>query len=363
VKNKKTGILKVGRIGSYPTTYLNTAGKYAFEICKHDLIQSYIVSPSFKGEPLIVQGLKGIITYRAWPRNKFPKNFLKVFHNFYWIIYLILIQTRAIVFFMGKGLHVVHIHSQMYTLVAFWAQITFKKVVITFHGEDYNNLMRSTILQKLLYIYNKIFIISPEMLNGIKQYYKGSVIYTPNGVDNSIFRNLRLERKRVLLCVASFKKVKRHELLLDAFSRLKRIEAFADYELWLAGEGELKETIRQKSENLSLNKSVVFLGNLTSKDLAVVYNQAEALILCSEREGFPKVVLEALSCQCPVIATRVGSLPWIFDKDYSFWLQQDLRNFEELIISLKVSYESKYFDVDSYSWESLRLKVYDEYIN
>ena len=363
MKNKKTETLKVGRIGSYPTTYLNTAGKYAFEICKHDLIQSYIVSPSFKGRPLIVQGLKGIITYRAWPRSKFPQSFIKVFHNFFWIIYLILIQIRAIVFFIGKELHIVHIHSQMYTLVAFWARITSKKVVITFHGEDFNNLMRSKTLQRFLNIYNKIFIISPEMRDGIKKYFKGGIIYTPNGVDNSVFRNLSLKRKRVLLCVGSFKKVKQHELLIDAFSRLKSIQAFADYELWLAGEGELKETIMQKSENLSLDKSVVFLGNLTSKDLAVVYNQAEALILCSEREGFPKVVLEALSCRCPVIATRVGSLPWIFDKDYSFWLQQDLRNFEELISTFKSSYESKYFEVDSYSWENLRLKVYDEYIH
>lgn len=362
MKNKKTEILKVGRVGSYPTTYLNTAGKYAFEICKHDLIQSYIVSPSFKGKPLLVHGLKDIITYRAWSRNTFPNSFFRVFYNFFWIIYLILIQIRAIVFFIGKGLNIVHIHSQMYTLVAFWARVTSKKVVITFHGEDYNNLMKNNILQRLLYIYNKIFIISPEMSDGIMKYYKKDIIYTPNGVDKGVFKNLSIGRKRVLLCVGSFKKVKRHELLLDAFSRLKKIEAFEDYELWLAGEGELKETVKQKSEKLSLEKSVVFLGNLTSKDLALVYNQAEALILSSEREGFPKVVLEALSCRCPVITTRVGSLPWIFDKNYSFWLQHDLRNFEEVISALK-SYETKYYNVDSYTWENLRLKVYDEYVN
>ena len=42
----------------------------------------------------------------------------------------------------------------------------------------------------------------------------------------------------------------------------------------------------------------------------------DCLILCSSHECMPRVVLEAMSCGLPVIATNVGSLPWMIDKEF-----------------------------------------------
>ena len=54
-----------------------------------------------------------------------------------------------------------------------------------------------------------------------------------------------------------------------------------------------------------------FLGAIPQERLPAVYNAADALVLASSREGFPNVLLEALACGTPVVATAVWGTPEI----------------------------------------------------
>ena len=51
------------------------------------------------------------------------------------------------------------------------------------------------------------------------------------------------------------------------------------------------------------------MGHVGQDELVDYYSAADALVLASEREGMPNVVLESLACGTPVIATRVGGIP------------------------------------------------------
>ena len=61
--------------------------------------------------------------------------------------------------------------------------------------------------------------------------------------------------------------------------------------------------------NLDLAARVRFLGSMPQERLARVYNAADVLVLASSREGLPNVVLEALACGTPVVATAVWGRP------------------------------------------------------
>jgi glycosyltransferase involved in cell wall biosynthesis len=141
-----------------------------------------------------------------------------------------------------------------------------------------------------------------------------------NGVDRERFRPLdRAACRRelglapepfLLLFVGDLRPVKGVAELLEAFAALPA-EGRREARLILVGEGELEEALRRRVAALGLEDRVSLRRPVLHAAIPRWLGACDALVLPSVAEGYPNVLLEALACDRPVLATRVGGIPEI----------------------------------------------------
>jgi glycosyltransferase involved in cell wall biosynthesis len=162
---------------------------------------------------------------------------------------------------------------------------------------------------------------------------------------------------------------KRHDRLLRVIARVRQQSAI-QVRLTIAGDGPLRASIEDQAVKLGLSsEAVVFLGSVA--DLAPVYQAADMFLLTSDYEGTPNVLLEAMSCGLPVIATRVGGVPEVVEDGVSGYLIEP--SDEELLMQsvlylvgakdqrLAIGQEARRRIQRSYSPESLSARLQEIY--
>lgn len=95
--------------------------------------------------------------------------------------------------------------------------------------------------------------------------------------------------------------------LLEAFASLASRRP--NLRLAYVGDGPGGEQLRWKAKHLALENRICLVGSCPSEKVAQWLAAANVLALPSYSEGYPNVVIEALSCGRPVIATDVGGIP------------------------------------------------------
>ena len=139
------------------------------------------------------------------------------------------------------------------------------------------------------------------------------VVEIPNGVDTGTFRpgldGLAIRREhgipedaRVVLFVGAldlahyFKGV---DVLLKAFSGIDDPGAW----LLIVGDGDLKQEFQTMARELGVAGRSTFPGGISHEDLPYYYAAAELLVLPSSLESFGLVLIEAMACGIPVVAS------------------------------------------------------------
>lgn len=108
---------------------------------------------------------------------------------------------------------------------------------------------------------------------------------------------------RWLVSVGHLVELKGHHLAIGLLAELPWAR------LAIVGGGVEMERLRALADQLGVADRVVFAGQRPQEELKLWFNAAEALILASSREGWANVLLEALACGTPVVATRVSGTP------------------------------------------------------
>jgi glycosyltransferase involved in cell wall biosynthesis len=101
-------------------------------------------------------------------------------------------------------------------------------------------------------------------------------------------------------------------VLLDAMPRI--LAQVPDVELTVIGAGPLEADLRRQCRSLDISDKVVFLGSQTQSKLPEFYQQAALAVFPfvrakdGDQEGFGLVVIEAMGCGCPVIASDLPAV-------------------------------------------------------
>lgn len=98
--------------------------------------------------------------------------------------------------------------------------------------------------------------------------------------------------------------VKRHDLFLDTAFRLNQERPSIHFVI--AGDGPEKESLREKARTLGMMHKVSFIG--FTHQPSRVYKALDCLMVCSDSEGFGRVILEAQAAGVPVVARDVGGV-------------------------------------------------------
>lgn len=142
---------------------------------------------------------------------------------------------------------------------------------------------------------------------------KTSVIYNPIDVTAISMQaerpaNIKKDNNHFLLIhVGRFHRQKRHDILLKSFAVLLEKNLPKKVDLWLCGEGYLQNVISQQIKDLNLTESVHVLGHCIEPFPLI--KQADLLLLTSDWEGMPNVLIEAMVIGTPVVSTNCRSGP------------------------------------------------------
>jgi glycosyltransferase involved in cell wall biosynthesis len=213
---------------------------------------------------------------------------------------------------------VLHFHGGDLTFPLFSFGVK-KPKIFHFHGfspEFYKRYFISRlILKNAAHIYICLTnIMKKELMDiGIPE---NKVRVLPNGIDTNIFHPQGEKEENQILFVGRVCREKGIDTLIKALTYLK-----TPTNLTIIGPkdwnprhfSEILELIKKENEK-GIHK-IVYLGAKTREEIIKYYQKASMLVLPSQREGFPMVILEALACETPVITTNVNGIPEILQNN------------------------------------------------
>jgi GalNAc-alpha-(1->4)-GalNAc-alpha-(1->3)-diNAcBac-PP-undecaprenol alpha-1,4-N-acetyl-D-galactosaminyltransferase len=156
--------------------------------------------------------------------------------------------------------------------------------------------------QVLYYRARAIVLLAEGMRESFGSGLQGSIRILPNPVVVSPGDQVDSPpagRKR-LLAVGRLDPVKGFDRLIDAFASMA--SRFETWDLAILGEGRERGTLEEQVARLGLGNRIRLLGE--RQDPFPVYRGSDAFVLSSHREGFPMVLVEAMACGLPAVATN-----------------------------------------------------------
>ena len=207
------------------------------------------------------------------------------------------------------------LHGTPYMITEHWSRYL--------PGNDFNGWLRKRLTKLVIKNASMVTTVSSMLAQAMQSYGLNHPNYQilPNVVDTNVFKPIphHNEAPKIVHVSCFEDKSKNISGLLDALKLLK--DKGVAYQAVLIGEGMDLEPMKLKADTLGLSDKVRFTGLLEGQDLVDELATGDFFVLSSNYETGGIVLLEAMACGLPVVATQVGALPEIVNKNNGVLVQ------------------------------------------
>jgi L-malate glycosyltransferase len=246
---------------------------------------------------------------------------------------------KIIQYIKKNNIDIVHTHGARANLYGYFIRKLTKVVwMTTVHSDPRNDFLGRGLKGNLFTKLNLAVLKRPDHYFAISDRFAkmmvgfgvqhNKITTILNGIDfdkkstNKIsYEDLKLNPQDfVILMVARFDPVKRHELAILAMEKVLR--KYPSAKLLFVGDGPSREPMEALVKKMNLTESVLFLGH--RENIEAFYKLCDITLLTSKTESFPLVLLESSKEKTTVITTDVGGVKdMIPDQSYGFVLSDD----------------------------------------
>ena len=264
----------------------------------------------------------------------------------------------------------IHVHILTRLGVIAWIQKLLHKTpyIITEHwsrylpGNDFNGFLRKFFTKIIVRNAKLVTTVTENLANAMKAHglKNDNYVTLPNVVNLDMFHiSEKSNNPCKIIHISCFEdKSKNISGLLESLKIVD--EKGIDFQCTLIGEGMDFEMMKQKAESLQLINKVSFTGLLEGQALADELASGDFLVLSSNYENMPVVILEALASGLPVVSTNVGGIKEMIDDTKGILVEP--RNQETLaeaiikMIETYKNYDANYLRnsvIEKYGYESV----------
>ncbi len=215
-------------------------------------------------------------------------------------IYFSTIQTFIFKLLLNRKIPIIlHLHGGIQT-EKFIASSLIEKVMLLFKKFIFDLIIGKFMIKKA----NALISVSKDDLLAINKVFKINRkkhnYYLPNVVDSNEFKKLNNIENKYIGFIGRLTKIKGIDLFLELIKKVNELDKKQQF--LIIGEGPYLDNVKEAIEKYPIN----FLERVSHDEMVKYYNQCSIFIQTSRAEGLPTCVLEALSCEVPVVASDVG---------------------------------------------------------
>lgn len=209
--------------------------------------------------------------------------------------------------------NLIHAHTFLGGYVAMHLSQKFNlPYIVTEHNVDIiTGKLKKWYIPLIKKVYNNaalVIAVSHFLKKSIqKKFSNNEVVVVPNFINTDLFCPQPKAKSDVtrFIAVGELLPIKGFDILLKAFYEMKK-EGHQNIQLTIVGGGKEWKKLLKLREQLSLTKEVIFTGEQSQQQVATIMQQSDVFVLSSHLETFGIVVIEAMGCGLPVVATRCG---------------------------------------------------------